>query len=296
VRVAAVQAYIHEDYDVDKALSVLKKQLEDTTFPMVRAPKKFIKAQYNKFKERGSVLDNYGRKRKTPEQGVEDELALRAAKILKAGYRGWQEIPSSKKNEKLMVVPVHQFWGSVREAVQQSWKMSQLLLEAGITPKALLLRMKKADPGLVRRTIYYKLHHTDGTMEERVRACRANLDRAAADPDFLRHIVWIDEATLWLVSSKHTSRRVWCDADDWDSHRVVRCPMLAKGKPVKVHIMCAVNYELGPFFIEFTTGTKDIKRLHIEPKAYKVSGWRQTHPVAECTPPHGASSQHIHST
>jgi hypothetical protein len=39
---------------------------------------------------------------------------------------------------------------------------------------------------------------------------------------------------------------------------------MAKGQPVKVHIMCAVNYELGPFFIEFTTGTHGIRRLHIE--------------------------------
>jgi hypothetical protein len=275
VRTAAVEAYIHEDYDVAKALAVLKQQLKDTTFSHVKAPKRFIRNQYKNFKARGSVHDNYGKKRKMPEEGGADDVALRAAKILKAGYMSTQEIPADKKNEQPKVVPVHTFWGTMKEAVARSVGLKELLLEAGITRKALLRRMEKADPDLVRRTLWYKLHHTPGTIAQRMRVAHSNLERATADPDFLRRVVWIDEATIWLVNNRHCKRRVWCDAHDWDTHRVVKCPMMAKGKPVKVHIMCAVNYELGPFFIEFTTGTTSIKRLHIQEKVYMVSGTRQ---------------------
>ena len=275
VRTAAVEAFIHEDYDADRALAVLKQQLKGTTFSRCRAPKVFIKAQYQKFKTRGSVLDNYGRKRKTPGPGTVDELALRAAKILKSGYQSTQEIPAEKKNQPPRVVPVHTFWGTMKEAVERSVGLKELLEAAGITAKALLRRMEKADPSLVRRTLWYKLHHTPGTIADRMRVSHSNLERAAAEPDFLRRVVWIDEATIWLVNNRHCKRRVWCDAHDWDTHRVVKCPMMAKGKPVKVHIMCAVNYELGPFFIEFTTGTHGIRRLHIEEKVYRVSGTRQ---------------------
>jgi hypothetical protein len=195
-----------------------------------------------------------------------------------------------------MVVPVHLFYGSVEEALQRSVGMGELLLQAGVTRKTLLKRMHKADPDLVQRTIYYKLQHTLDGMQQRMRVAAANLERAAADPNFLRRVVWIDEATIWLVNNKHYKRRVWCDAHDWDTHWVVRCPMLAKKKPVKAHIMCGVNYELGPFFIEFTTGTTKIRRLHIEGKDYRVSGTRQVYPAADCTQAHGANSSHIHST
>lgn len=296
VRVAGVEAYIHADYNAAKAVRELKQHITSSEFRRIAAPRKFVKNLYAKLQRTGGVQDNYGRKRKAPEPGASDDVALRAAKVLKAGYRGWQEIPSGKKNKPPKVVPVHMFWGSMKDCVARSHKMSELLLEAGCTPKALLKRMKKADPSLVRRTLHYKLHHTPGTIANRIRVCKSNLERAAADPKFLKRVVWIDETTIWLVNTRHYRRRVWCDAGDWDARRVVKCPMLAKGKPVKVHVMCAVNYYLGPFFMEFTTGTHGIKRLHIAEKAYRVSGCRHVYPPADCTIRHGACSQHIHST
>jgi hypothetical protein len=275
VRTLAVQEYCRADFNAAKAVRRLKRRLDTATFHSIKAPCKFVKNQHTKFMDTGSVHDRYGRKRKFSDPETQDVVALRAAKILKFGFKSFQEIPASDQNKKPMVVPVHSHYGTLKEALDRSVGLKELMLEAKIKPKQLLKRMEAADPDLVQRTIYYKVHHSGIAIAQRMRVTAENMDRAAADPDFLRGVVWIDEATMWLVNDKHYKRKVWCSAKDWEHHLVVRCPMMAKKKPVKVHVLCAVNYELGPFFIEFTTGTTGIKRLHIEDKVYRVSGSRQ---------------------
>lgn len=293
MRAKAVEAYIQGDYHPAQAVRILRRHISSSNFNSIKAPGKFAKAQYEKFMSTGSVADSYSKKRKQPELGAGDEVAQRAAKILKTGYWTTQELPVPGTKKAVKVVEVHTFWPSFRAAVQYSYKLQGLLAQAGVKAKTLLRRMHKVDMGLVRRTVHYKLAQDDETIQQRRETAAANLQRSIAEPDFLRRIVWIDETTIWLVNNKHMKRRVWCDSQDWDTHHVVRCPMLKKGKPVKLHIMCAVNYVLGPFFLEFTTGTKDIRRIWIDDKDYLVGASKQVHPIADLSTLQPLAALHI---
>jgi hypothetical protein len=135
--------------------------------------------------------------------------------------------------------------------------------------------MHQVDPLLVTRRRDFKRALTEQQRAERMAAAKRNLQRLAAEgDDFLERIAWIDEFAIWMVP-KDTKERVYCDAHDEGVHMVVPMQSVKKADKVKLHILLAVNFRLGAFYMEYTTGTtpgpKGIRRLHNQHKGdYKV--------------------------
>lgn len=72
----------------------------------------------------------------------------------------------------------------------------------------------------------------------------------------------MDEASVVIASDKDPKIKVWADVHDHGVQQVLPCPNVPDNTYIKVHFVVVVNPEEGGFFIEMTTGTTDIARLH----------------------------------
>lgn len=273
IRILAVAAYYKNKENLPAATHWLLAQVKKNTWHSVKAAKKFLKAQVKKFLATGSVHNITPGPSRTAEPAVPDDAALHAAAILKEGYENDQVLPTGDPQRPTQVVRVHSYYSTLSEALKHRPELMDICNQYGVTPKALLVRMHQVDDGLVKRTMQYKVPHTNKQRYARIAASLALLQMFRADPNLHRRVVWVDQATIWIVDDSHNTKRVWVDAHDKGVHYVINCPLMLKHKRIKVHILCGVNYELGAFFIQFTTGTTGIQRLHNQPdKTYLVSG------------------------
>lgn len=86
--------------------------------------------------------------------------------------------------------------------------------------------------------------------------------KSTADPSFLKRVYFIDECSIWIDSTISKGVKVYTDAHDKGFHHVIHCDKLHSNKKIKVRFIAVVNAVHGTVYLEFTTGTKDIQRLH----------------------------------
>ena len=209
-----------------EAATWLLAKVPNNTWSSLKVVKTFIKAQVNKFLATGSVLNITHAPGRTAHRAVPDDAARHAASILKEGYEHEQVLPTGNPRQPTRVVRVHSYYTTLSEALRHRPELMDICNQHGVTPKALLARMHQVDDGLVKRTMQYKMPHTDQQREERRTTALALLQMFKADPDLRRRVVWVDQATIWIVDDKHNTKQVWADAHDKGVHYVIKCPLM----------------------------------------------------------------------
>lgn len=233
--------------------------------PDVKDVRRFIQRWGERFLEEGTI-ENKAHHPDTHK--VPNDDAKLAAQALKGGYIGWRK-PCTPGAEAQMV---HMFWTSINRACKENPILSSIIEKYNVSPAHLLKRMHEVDPGLKYRKLDYKMDLTPQQKHERQRVAAQLLDNVHTDPSFLNRVVWIDEASVWLVSKKMTDIRVYADAHDDRVKQVIHVDGLKPGTKIKVRCLCAVNALTGPLFIEFMTGTTDVQRVWLnQNKVYLVS-------------------------
>jgi hypothetical protein len=69
-------------------------------------------------------------------------------------------------------------------------------------------------------------------------------------------------ALSWIHNEASKGMKVYADAHDRGFHHVIHHNQLHKNKKIKVRFIAAVNARSGKVYLEFTTGTTKIKRIH----------------------------------
>ncbi len=215
---------------------------------------KFIKFWADRFYEEGNLLDHHPHR---ISKGMSKEDALNAAVWLKTGY--WVQVQGRGAGHTRYV---HRWYPSVSRACRKCPQLRAIRDKYGLTNKRLLYWMKKYDPALARRSVYYKYGYSDELLSIRQMRGTSLYKRATTDPTFLDRCYYIDECTIWLDNEIKKGVRIYCDAHDLGVHSVLHYDKLQEDKAIKVHFIAVVNAVHGAVYFEFTTGTDDIERKH----------------------------------
>lgn len=185
---------------------------------------------------------------------VDNKDALRAAEIIKKGKRGQVEV---NVNGQAVLVGITEYYRSVQQAYAESAEIRQICDRNACNCEQLLAAMHRVDPHLVRRALRIKHDLTFEQKLNRQRAARWLKAKLRNEPDFLDRVVFIDEATIYLVGHMdNKALMVWCDQNDKQIHDVIHCPGLPKDKKIKLHFIAAVCKKYGPLYFNWTTGSK----------------------------------------
>lgn len=134
-----------------------------------------------------------------------------------------------------------------------------------VTPQTFMEGLYKWDPLLRTRLVHIKYALSDDLKAERKHRAETLYNRAQREADFLSRIFFVDECAICFDHEIRKGVHVYCDAHDKGYRFVIPFRKRNPNKKIKVKVMGAVNLVTGPVFMEFTTGTTDIKRLHNKP-------------------------------
>lgn len=272
----------------------LKRRAPATEFNTVKTATQYVRDQRHHIQQHNTLEKQYASRPPPNPKKVPDAVVQQCADAFKLGfttevklrYHTKKSALPRKKQQKMKttIVTYRDYYKDIDTAVQQVPLLKETVEKYQVTPQHLLRRMKEVDPNLVIRTRELKRWLNPEEEKERRDACNNNLNNLQQHGQrWLESIVFIDEFGLWMVP-KAGSSKVYCDRRDAHVHTVVPLLHLDPKKKIKIHILAAVNYHLGAFFMDFTTGTTDIQRIHYEPEsAYKVSCCSSLHPFHSVT-------------
>lgn len=250
------------------ALPLFESTIPDAYAKTIHARDKFLMNNYKKFMEHCSVTNQpHHRKGK---KKVEDDTAKQASFILKAGYYVFPLTANGRPDSSR---PIHVYHTSVGAAYAQNPAFRKLCDDCGVTPHHMLQRMHEVDPDLMYVALDLKKQLTIEQMIERLNTAGWLLRNHISDSTYLKRIVWIDEVSVWFVPSKKFKIKVYCDKHDPSVRvHVVHNPFEnSTNRKIKVRALCAVNYYLGAFYFETTTGTTNLVHyLNQRAVPYKV--------------------------
>lgn len=238
--------------------------------------RKFVQETADRFYETGSIeYRKYARKKRKDTAMPVDEAKL-AAMYLKLGH--W--VPVVNK-DRTVVRLVHRYFTTVDSAVRSCSQLRALRDKYGLTNKRLLYYMHDADKKLLRRRVHIKYGFSKEELAHRVQRANALWNKCEKDPDWLQRTYFIDECSIWIENEASKGVKVYADAHDKGFQHVLHYNQLHKNKKIKVRFMAAVNAVHGKVYLEFTTGTKHITRIHNFMAATPAHG---PYMVSNCAP------------
>lgn len=217
----------------------------------------FINRWGQRFVTAGNVETKQRSSRKPKPGTITREDALMAAKILKAGH--WIDRKDKHGN---VVDSVFRHYPSVSRAVKTNDALRAIKVRYNLTCKQLLYHMKLADPNLRRHRVRIKPPVPDNWLHKRKVRARSLYNRCQTQPDWRDRCYFVDECKIWVDDTATDGVHVWCDASDKDFHTTVHYDKANRNKGMKVRFLSVVNPVHGTVYLEFTTGTHDIERLH----------------------------------
>lgn len=237
-------------------------------------PRKFIRETAERFYETGSVeYKKYLRKKRKATAMPADEAKL-AAMHLKLGH--WVPVVNE---DRTVVRLVHRYFTTVDSAVRSCPELRALRDKYGLTNKQLLYYMHDADPKLLRRRVHIKYGFSGEELAYRAQRANALWKKCVKEPDWLQRTYFIDECSMWIESEARKGVKVYADAHDKGFQHVLHYDQLHNNKKVKVRLIAAVNAVHGKVYLEFTTGTTRITRIHNHVAATPEHG---PYMVSEC--------------
>jgi hypothetical protein len=255
-RILAAVCWILSKGNINVAFKIWKARYKESVHGKVKAVRALITAWGPRFLQTGSLANKPKAK---VERKIPDEVARECAQKLKEGYETKRKLPGSSGR----TVKVRLHWTSIKKACSECPELKAAIKKYRTTPSALLRRMKEVDPRLKWRRLDYK-NWLDTPQRVARQGCAMLLDAwvKAFGTGWLNSVFWIDECSIWLCA-KNVKVHVWADAHDQHVAEVMHIDGLQPGAKIKVRFLVAVNALLGPFFIDFTTGTTNLKRRRL---------------------------------
>lgn len=215
----------------------------------------YLRTYWGEFCATGSVGDLPRAPKSTK---IPKAAALRAASLLKQGK--WQRERIAGKDIDYLT-----YYTSIEQACEECAELEEIRVDHDATYAQLLTAMHKADPSLVFRRIFFKHALTATEMLERKGFGADMLAQFMNNPSLLTNTIFIDEASFVLSEQTRSDVHVWCDKHDLCFTDF--CPVKHhKGDPITVRWVAAVTAhpafedKCGLVYLEFTTGTTDIRR------------------------------------
>ena len=236
-------------------LGYFATQFPDQPATLSEPASAFVRRWYEGFQKKGSVDDDPkpGRPPKIP-----DAAAREAAEIVVRGY-------TVQHSTRQGVTSELKYFSTLPEAIAHNETLRNTLHEYHATPEQLLNAMHRVAPDMVRRKVTFRHKLSQEEIAKRQKVAGDLLGWLQTDPTLLTRMVFIDETTIQTHSLKHEHLEVWVNSSDTRFHDFHGVPGKA-WDPVKAHVIAAVTahpfYDRlgGLVYVEFTTGTTDIKR------------------------------------
>jgi hypothetical protein len=290
VRTAALVSFYAAKQSSSKPVDVLKSMLGADEFAGIKAPTQFIRDVVTKWQRHHTVVNLFSMRACSHPKVVPDAIIKECAAKIKGGYHVQLQVAdaSTDGNGQLRVHSVHRYYTSIREACEKDAYLGGVIREYGVTYEYLRTRLHQVAPELKVRTVEFKYFLTENQRLARRAVATLLLGAWVTDHSFFDPVYWLDETCMWIISNQNPSVKVWADAHDEGVRAVLTSPHIAAHSKIKVHLIAAVNAQLGPVWCDFTTGTTDIERRTLGLNApYKVSGQYQLYPSDPqlCTQP-----------
>lgn len=266
----AVIAFYKGNKRLKQAVAEFRRLVGTEQYKGFSSPREFISAQVKKFLKFGDVKDRYADRPPSQQKVVPDDVIKKCTTALKGGYS--KQLSVQHADGTTTISTEHRYYSSISEACADNPQLASVIEEYQVTPQYLLKRMHDVDENLVMRVAEFK-HSLTADQQLARQACASQLLLLwQQDNGVLLGTWWIDETSVWIISTADRSHQVWCDAHDQGVKLVLSSPHVAAHQKIKVHLFAAVNAIKGAAFYEFTTGTTDITRIHLpQDKVYKVS-------------------------
>lgn len=219
----------------------------------VKAPDHFVRYQVKKMFEKGSVRDcvDHPHPPKMPDAKVKE-----AAKVLAGGY----DIPCwDDSTGQLRVWTEHRLFTSISQATKWSPELYNLMQEFDVTPRYLLDRMHDICKELVYSALPIKEQLSPTQKKERQEYAQYMLALLAADPDFLKKIIWGDETRIYVGKELNGKLKVYHYRGDHAEDGPEECKLLNKENTIRLDVLLCVSAVWGCCHVEFLTGTTDIR-------------------------------------
>lgn len=256
-RACALRCYYGSNADMSAAVDMFEQEwnnrFDEADPQRISAVRKFIKYQVEKFNTFYTLWDVFkpSRKHKLP-----DDVAVECAKIIAEGY--WEpRVAGDGAGGQVYWEQRH--YCSIHEAVTNSAQLAQVLTQHNITIEYLRDRVKEVDPDLYYGPLPMKLRLTPATQAALVAYCRDMLYWLEVHPDYLEYIYWMDEVRIYINRDTCKRLRVWYHKSDvWgQSPEPNECFKIKGAK--RIDVLLVVNARHGLVWVEFLTGTTDIK-------------------------------------
>lgn len=212
----------------------------------------FMRYNYTKLLQHFTLLTvrGGGRPFKVP-----DGVARECARILAQGYMQQRYL---MLHDMTVIYVEHVYCTSMKNAVQHSPRLQQVLVQYDVTTQHLLRRCKEADPQLVYKRLPMKRALPDRTVQARMQFGAARLVRLVDEPNLLFDIWYMDECTVWVGRDLVGKLMVWCHRGALEGEAPQENQWLARGAAFKISFMLVVSARYGHVYSELLTGTKDL--------------------------------------
>jgi hypothetical protein len=192
------------------------------------------------------------------EPKLPDEQARKCAAILAEGYMQTRYIYQPPN---YVEYQEHAYFTSIRDAVQRTKVLQDMLDEYEISTDHLLRRCHEVDRHLQWRHLPMKRALPDETLHARVAFGNGMQFRLLTAPQLLLDVFCMDECTIWVGKDLMGKLRVWCHSGEFEGKPPTPNEWLGRGKPFKISILLVVSARYGCVYFELLTGTKDLKKL-----------------------------------
>jgi hypothetical protein len=213
----------------------------------------YINYQLRKLFESGT-LRNIADHPRPPKMA--DAQVREAADILAAGYSQ----PCINNNAGIVEEYYEQrHFTSMAQAARMSTQLQSLMEEYDVTSRYLLTRMHEVCPDLVYSALPMKLELTSAQKQARQEDAALMLARHAADPSYLRHIIWGDETRIYIGKELSGKLKVYHYRRGTDGVSPMECPHFNKANSIRLDVLLFVSPVWGGCHVEFLTGTTGIE-------------------------------------
>lgn len=194
-------------------------------------------------------------------QAIPPDEAKMASFILKQGYTESFPLPDGEVHTE------HNYYNTLGDAMDHSPALKGIYEKYkeqcdDVTPAEFMRALYKYDPLLRVRRVHIKYALDDDLKAARMQKARYFYSKANSEPDWLKKIFFVDECAINFDHEIRKGVHVYCDAHDKGYRFVIPFEKLQPNKGIKMKVMGAVNMLTGPIFLEFTTGSTDVQRMH----------------------------------
>ena len=280
-RTAALVSFWAAKRSCSKPVDVLRSMLDADEFDRISAPSQFVRDVVKKWQRHHTVVNLFSMRASSHPKVVPDAIIVQCAAKIKGGYSVQLQVAgaSTSGNGQVTVHSVHRYYTSIKEACEKDDFLGGVIREYGVTYEYLRTRLHDVVPDLKMRKVEFKYFLTENQRLARRAVATLLLGAWVTDHSFFDPVYWLDETCMWIISNDNPTVKVWADAHDEGVMAVLSSPHIQAHSKIKVHLIAAVNAQLGPVWCDFTTGTTDIERRTPGLNApYKVSGQYQLYP------------------